>query len=136
MGKKIGSTQRIDLLRNSVVSKLMPDTYTIRRKVTTGYTEYGTPIQEFENMHYNGSTDIPCRLEELKTFRELYQNDGADINVNLYTLHIPVDAPMFIDTTITVNGHGVFEVQKINEGGNWFGGVVCTISKLDRPVEV
>jgi hypothetical protein len=104
-------------MRESVASFLLPDRcriYPPDRQITSSgsYREgLGQPLQ------YNGSPDIPCRLDESKHYRQAEVFDQEAI-VSEFELHVSWDAPLSHDYKIEINGL-FYEVRKMADVGEF-----------------
>lgn len=129
MGNSIASDRRFNHMRERAVKHLLPDTCQIYKpdRVVTPSGSYeeikGAPLE------YNGSPDIPCRLDVSKHYRseEVF---GQEAVVNDYELHVPWDAPILADHTITYEGED-YEVRKLLDTNSFRVTKVALVSRVD-----
>lgn len=130
MGKQIGSDSRLNRMRQVVIDRILPDTctiYPLERTVTASGSyseERGTPLT------YNGSSDIPCRLDVSKHYRS-EAVFGQEAVVNDFELHVPWDAPIYADHTIEHEGEA-YEVRKLLDTNSFRVTKVALVSRVDR----
>lgn len=115
MGVKNGEVRRFTQMRGRVQDFLLPDTcriYPPENQMTPSgsYRRVNdAPLQ------YNGSPDIPCRLDESKHYRQA-EVFGQEAVISEFEIHVPWDAPLKHDHTIEVDGRH-YEVRKMADAG-------------------
>lgn len=107
----LGQYDKLERRRALVLAEVMPDTCHIAPYVRSadpagGWTEGYGPSLEF-----NGSPDIPCRLDPTRHYRkeDIY---GQELIVNEYTMWLPYGVAVAPDMHITKDGER-FEVRKL-----------------------
>ena len=117
MGHKNGEARRFTQMRGSAASFVFPDmcriyppggTMTGSGTIRAGT---GTPLQ------YNGSADIPCRIDIAKHFRaaEVFGQEGI---VSDFEIHVPWDAPLKHNHKIVINSQ-TYEITKLMDTDSW-----------------
>ena len=116
----IAASSRFARMRERVEAHLFNQTYRIypyaqgitESGAVTGQTSLGIALQ------YEGSPDIPCRLDVARHFRE---NDvmGQEAIPGEFELHVPYDAPLKVNHAVVI-GTRTFEVLKEYDYGTPF----------------
>lgn len=107
----------IDQANIRIYQYLLPDTcmiYPLTRvdDGSGGYTEAPGSLRS-----YNSSTDIPCRLDPTRQYRDQDIFD-QEITVTDYFLNVPKDAPIFVDD-IVVHMTNVYQIKKLTDDQSW-----------------
>jgi hypothetical protein len=116
----IATSKRFERMRERVNARLFNDTYRIYPYATiitetgavSGQTSLGTPLQ------YNGQTDIPCRLDVARHFRE-EQVMGQEAVPGEFELHVPSDAPLKINHAVVIGSRRFEVVKEYDAGTDW-----------------
>lgn len=97
-------------LRRRVVTTWLPDTCQIETVGGITMGEDGTLTRTNVLRTYQGSPNIPCRIESSRSFRpDSFPNQ--ELGINEHILHLPVDVPLKTNDKVRINGR-VFEVRK------------------------
>lgn len=101
-----------------VEARLLPDTCTVGRTSTDTLGDsgaWGEPVVSL--VSYNGSTDIPCRLEEVPYYR--YADiEEQELLINQFRIYYPYDLVLKLNDRIT-HKNSVYEVRKLNDKMSW-----------------
>lgn len=127
--------KHIERHKKEVIKKLLPDTCTIMQAegdsstIVDGIVQQGTrPLRE-----YNGSTDIPCRLDIDRAFRpDKFKTQAT--TVDEYTLEIPVGIPVLPADIVTVRTSR-FIIRKIKNMSNWDVTIECTVVEVGTDID-
>ncbi len=112
----IGLEHRIDHMRTRVLV-LMPDTCHVLETMHTIDEAGGWTNDEQVPVDYNGSPDIPCRVDPTRQYR---QGDvfEQEVVISDFIITVPFDAPMLADYIIHV-GDIDYEVKKLMDSHSW-----------------
>lgn len=107
----------IDQANERIYAYLLPDTcriYPIERvdDNSGGYDEEPGDLRE-----YNGSIDIPCRLDPTRQYRDQDIFD-QEITVTDYFLNVPYDAPIYVDD-IVLHNTNTYQIKKLSDDQSW-----------------
>lgn len=107
---------QIDLIRDLTLQSMI-DTCTIQRQGVSSVDSRGISTKNAPTIiSYNGSTEIPCRIEVARHFmndRDVYQVVVTDT----YTLYLPHDIDVQETDNIIWNGYA-YDIRKLVLAGN------------------
>lgn len=111
MPVKLGADATLGRRRTKVLNEFLPDVCHIApfARTTDAAGGWGEALGDY--LEYNGSSDIPCRLDPTRHYRkeDIY---GQELIVNEYTMWLPLDVPVQPDMWIEKDGTR-FEVRKL-----------------------
>lgn len=107
----LGAYDRLEKRRQLVLDSVLPDTCQIAPFVRATDAAGGWTEGVGANLTFNGSIDIPCRLDPTRHYRkeDIY---GQELIVTEYTLWLPYGVAIAADMHITKNGQR-FEIRKL-----------------------
>lgn len=112
----------IDRASARIQEDLLPDRCTIETVTgTPTISDMGVVTHSPAYLSYNGSTSIPCRFDNSRSFRP-ERLPNQEINVNEYVLHLPKTVFAKPNDKIRASYGGrirVFEVRKQSNLSTW-----------------
>lgn len=116
----IASNRRFDRMRHIVNARLFNNTYRIypyasfitESGAVSGQATLGEPLE------YNGTLDIPCRLDVARHFRE-EEIMGQEATPGEFEIHVPSDAPLKINHAIVIGDRRFEVVKEYDYGTEW-----------------
>ncbi len=122
------TTTQLALMRKQVRS-LLPSVCNVGRRSITNDAG-GLWDESATNVSYESSTNIPCRVDPLRTHR-----DGSIVNqeilINDYVITLPYDFRIELNDLITYDGRS-FQVRKLMQGHSWNVSSRAFLTELDR----
>lgn len=111
MPNQLGAYDRLERRRKKVLDNMMPDTCRIAPFVRQPDGAGGWVEGVGTYLEYDGSTDIPCRLDPTRHYRggDVF---GEELVVNEYTMWLPYGIDVAPDMWIEKDGER-FEVRKL-----------------------
>lgn len=85
------------------IQELLPDTYRIYKKAAESYDDLGLPVVVNTPISFEGSIDIPCRLQEYRSKREYAEGLDQDIVINYQEIIAKEGSPLYMNHIIVVN---------------------------------
>lgn len=118
----------LSLLRTFIIDNLLPDTcklYPFTRSVDASgdYTETRGTART-----YGSSTDIPCRLDPTRQYRDQAIYD-QEITVTDYFLNLPYDCTVHVDDEVVHNSI-VYQIKKLNDDHSWKGVKIAYVTSV------
>ena len=131
----MNTAKQITLQKAKVISNLLPDLCTIQPSVGTGVViSEGIVTQTPASLRqYNGSSNIPCRMDIDRAFRPDKLKTQAT-TVDEYTLEIPTGIGEKAEDIITVRGRR-FIVRKIKDVSEWDVTVELTVVEVSTDID-
>lgn len=111
MPVKLGADSTLNKRRAKAISDMLPDTFRAAPFVRSTDAAGGWSEANGDWLTYNGSIEIPCRLDPTRHYRK-EDIFGQELIVNEYTLWFPHDVPLKPDMWIEKDGTR-FEVRKL-----------------------
>lgn len=127
-----------DHMRNFIKRWYFPDTCKITRPQVASIDDSGVVIRDNDLViSYEGSTDIPCRLDITRAF--LTERDPASVaNVRQYTIDFPIDVDIHPEDRVWVQDNGVdtwFKIRKLNYPKEFDGAIVAVMYRISNTVD-
>lgn len=107
----------VDSATAFIEANLLPDTCKIYPVVRTPDGSGGWSETAGSYRTYKGSSDIPCRLDPTRQYRDqdIY---NQEITVTDYNLNLPKDAPVEVDDEIYHNSNR-YTIKKLTSDQSW-----------------
>lgn len=116
-------------LRLRIEEEFMPQTVQIITSVP-GTTPYGAVTRSgWRRMHYKGTSDIPCRLDVSKHYRQATVAT-QEVNVSEYDLHLPRPFRLTVNSQVFIDGER-FEVRKMLDSQGWDLTAVALVVRIN-----
>jgi hypothetical protein len=140
MGKTIAESRRFDRMRTKTKALLMPDTCKIKRiTLSDNYYEIsetgamypltgGVANETSGYITYEGSEDIPCRVQESRFLRN-QQVFGQETVINQFEFFVPIDVDLQADDLIVIDGRE-FQLLTIMDNSEWLEANRCFIAEV------
>lgn len=107
----------IDGANTFIYAYLLPDTCRIYPTTRVDDGSGGWSETPGALRTYLGSTDIPCRLDPTRQYRDQDIFD-QEITVSDYNLNIPIGAPLVVDDIVLI-GTQLYQVKKLTDNQSW-----------------
>lgn len=129
MGYQIARTEKFNRKRLVSKSRFLPDTCQIRRVTASDYyfdsSDSGSfypNISDYNDtgsyLTYEGSTNIPCRVDEDSRYVKTDEPQGQEAMADRYRFYVPSDVELMPDDLVVYDDRD-YTVLRVTEDSAW-----------------